>query len=456
MTKNHHRARTLAEQVRWQLLWLGASLFFVCLLILLVFAWRAAVLNTNSLMQLEAQSLIRQSIEHPDLPLPRGETFSAYRQWEDIPVSLRNYFSDSPVASGKVMEVSLANIDGSVDYLYLLHHIDGDYGELFLLSRHHAAEIEAVSLAFVKTALNQAFWLTLIIFISLFFVVRWLIRRTTEPLALLSQWASRLGKNPSQPLNTNFSIEELNRLATQLHEGVGRIQAFNRREQQFLKHASHELRTPLAIIQASLDTLNLQNNEVSRPAVQRALKASANMRRLSAALLWLARESEQPVDKSYIAIRDSCEQTIDDHRYLLNNRQVDICCHVSVDTLYIEDDLFSIVLANLIRNAFMYGADGVIELEISANGLRITNPVQTAANNEKGNDSSGFGLGLQLVQRICAKLAWQFSVAIEQDFFVVTIAWHGEKHMDSCSLTAFHPAVMGDEEDTGSGRQVGD
>ncbi len=427
MPESRQRTRTLAEQVRWQLLWLGTGLFFVCLLILLVFAWRAAVLNTNSLMQLEAQSLIRQAVEHPDLPLPRGETFSAYRQWENIPESLRSYFPDPPVPSGKTMEVRLANVDGSVDYLYLLHHIDDDYGELFLLSRHHAAEIEAVSLAFVKTALNQAFWLTLIIFISLFFMVRWLIRRTTEPLALLSQWASSLGRNPDQALSTNFPIEELNQLAAQLHEGVGRIRAFNQREQQFLKHASHELRTPLAIVQASLDTLNLQGHEASQPAVQRALKASANMRRLSAALLWLARESERPVDKSYVDVRALCEQIIKDHRYLVNDRQIDLCLHVDIDALYIESDLFSIVIANLVRNAFMYGVDGVIELEVSANGLRIANPVQTGASSEEYTDSPGFGLGLQLVQRICSKLDWQFIFAIEQDFFIVTVAWHDEK-----------------------------
>lgn len=427
MPENCRRTRTLAEQVRWQLLWLGTGLFFVCLLISLVFSWRAAVLNTNSLIQLDAQSLIRQATEHPDLPLPRSETFSAYRQWEDIPESLRNYFGSPPVSSGKVVEVSLSNVDGSVDYLYLLHHVDDDYGELFLLSRHHAAEIEAVSLAFVKTALNQAFWLTLIIFISLFFMVRWLIRRTTEPLALLSQWASSLGRNPDQALSTNFPIEELNQLAAQLHESVGRIRAFNQREQQFLKHASHELRTPLAIIQASLDTLNLHNHKTSQPAVQRALKASANMRRLSAALLWLARESERPVDKSYVDVRVLCEQIIKDHRYLVNDRQVDLCLHVDVDTLYIENDLFSIVIANLVRNAFMYGVDGVIELEVSANGLRIANPVQTGASSEEYTDSPGFGLGLQLVQRICSKLDWQFIFAIEQGFFIVTVAWRDEK-----------------------------
>ncbi len=427
MSENRPRTRTLAEQVRWQLLWLGMGLFFVCLLILLVFAWRAAVLNTNSLMELEAQSLIRQAAESPDFLLPHGETSSAYRRWEDIPKSLREHFDGPPVNSGEVMEASLTNADGSVDYLYLLRYVDNDYGELFLLSRHHAAEIMDVSLAFFKTALTQAFWLTLIIFVSLFFMVRWLIRRTTEPLALLSQWASRLGKNPDQPLSANFPIEELNQLAAQLHEGVGRIQAFNLREQQFLKHASHELRTPLAIIQASLDTLSLQSHEAGQPAVKRALKASANMRRLSAALLWLARESERPVDKSDIAVYDLCDQIINDHRYLLNNRKIEICSHVSIDTLHIESDLFSIVIANLVRNAFTYSVNGIIKLEVSANGLCITNPVQEKTSNKDCNYSSGFGLGLQLVKRICSKLDWQFVFNTEKNVVIVTLVWSDEK-----------------------------
>lgn len=429
MHRGRRHIKTLAEQVRWQLLWLGTGLFFVCLLILFVFAWRAAVLNTNSLMQLEAQSLVRQAAEYPDLPLPHGETFSAYRQWEDTPELLRDQFGSPPVTTGKVIERSLPNSDGTVDYLYLLHYIDDEYGELFLLSRHRAAEIEAVSIAFFKTALNQAFWLTLTIFISLFFMVRWLIRRTTEPLALLSQWASSLGKNPDQLPSADFPIEELNLLAAQLHEGVSRIQAFNQREKRFLQHASHELRTPLAIIQASLDTLNLQCGAAGQPAVQRALKASANMRRLSAALLWLARESERPVDKTHVDVCELCDQIIEDHRYLLNNRKIAVHTHIDIDTLHIEAELFSIVVTNLIRNAFMYSANGVIELEISANGLCITNPVQAGPDREDTTESAGFGLGLQLVQRICTRLDWQFDFGIEQHSAVLKVAWCHNKKM---------------------------
>ncbi len=420
MFKKHQRIKTLAQQVRWQLLWLGGGLFLACLVLLFVFAWRATELTTTSLMQLEAKSLARQAADHPELPLASGKTFSAYRQWEAIPESLRQHFDNQSIVSGEIIEASFPGDDGDVEYLYLLHYIDNDNGELFLLSHHQAAEVEVVFIALFKAALNQALGLTLIIFVALFFLISWLIRRTTEPLALLSQWASTLGENPEQPSKVNFAIEELNQIAAQLHEGVDRIQAFNQREKQFLKHASHELRTPLAIIQASLDTLDLQNGKSDQPAVQRALRASANMRRLSAALLWLARESERPINKSLLDLRALCDQIIDDHRYLLSNRDIEIRTHINIDILEIESDLFSIVMANLVRNAFQYAASGIIEIEVSLSGLRIVNSIKPEA------DLSilGFGLGLQLVQRICHKLDWQFYFNKEQHFVVVTVAWY--------------------------------
>ena len=277
ISEKRQRTKTLAQQVRWQLLWLGAGLLLACLLLLFVFTWHAAELATNSLMKLEAQSLLRQVTQNPDLALPRGESFSAYRRWEEIPESLKQRFDRSLFDSGEIIEVIIDDNEKQTEYLYFLHHVDDDYGEIFLFNRYSAAEVEEYFSAFLNTVLNQAFWLTLIIFFLLFFLVRWLIRRTTEPLQLLSQWALTLGKTPEKSLNIDFSIEELNEIAMQLREGVDRIQDFNQREQQFLKHASHELRTPLAIIQASLDTLNLQNHKPSQQVVKRALKASANM-----------------------------------------------------------------------------------------------------------------------------------------------------------------------------------
>ncbi len=42
MFKKRSRTKTLAQQVRWQLLWLGGGLLLACLLLLFVFTWHAA------------------------------------------------------------------------------------------------------------------------------------------------------------------------------------------------------------------------------------------------------------------------------------------------------------------------------------------------------------------------------------------------------------------------------
>jgi hypothetical protein len=52
----------------------------------------------------------------------------------------------------------------------------------------------------------------------LFVLVHWLIGRTTQPLALLSQWAKHLGDDLDQSLYADYPIAELDDLTAQLHE----------------------------------------------------------------------------------------------------------------------------------------------------------------------------------------------------------------------------------------------
>lgn len=415
--------KSLAEQVRWQLRWLGVGLFVTCLLLVLIFALRATAFTTNILMQLEAESLLRQVREHPALPLPRGNALSAYRHWNEIPENLSRHFGNARTISGVAIEAKVQGSDGIAKYFYLMRYANEKGDEIFLLSQHDETEVYTVINAFFRTALAQAFWLTSIIFILLFFLVRWLLRRTTEPMALLSEWASSLGTHPERPLDVKFPIEELNQLALQLRGGIEQVQAHNQREKQFLQHASHELRTPLAIVQASLDTLNLRADQSSQPTVQRALKATANMRQLSATLLWLARESERPIGKSRVDARALCKQIIDDHRYLLDKRSIDVKSEIRVNSLEIERDLLAIIIANLVRNAFFYSTEGSIRFELSATGLMITNPVNGECSGESNSEPGGYGLGLQLVQRICTKMAWEFNFERTSAHVLASVRW---------------------------------
>jgi signal transduction histidine kinase len=421
MADNRQVAKSLAEQVRWQLYWLGSGLFLACLILLFVYAWRATELTTAGLMQLEAQSLLHSAAEQEGYQLPRGETLSAYRSWDSIPDKQRDQFDHPPSASGEILEAELINEKGEIDYLYLLHQVEEGYGEIFLVGRHSSVEIESAFLDLFYGAVQQAFWQTLVIFVALFFLVRWLISKTTKPLFLLSQWASQLNTNPEQTLNICFPVEELNKLASQLGEGVSRIQAFNQREQQFLKHASHELRTPLAIIQASLDTLELQSDNTNHLIIQRALRASKNMRHLSLALLWLARELDSPIEKSKVNVHSLCDLIYEDHRALLIDRDIEVRFNLNIDKIEVEKELFSIVTSNLIKNALQHSADGLIKVSINSNDLSVVNPTNGQA---MLPSEPGFGLGLQLVQRICNKLEWGFNYRVTGYQVNVTVTWN--------------------------------
>lgn len=414
-------AMPLASIIRRQLIWIGVAFAVSCIFITFSFAVYSVDQTANQLMHLEAESVVRQAKEAPDDALPQMRTLSAWNSWQAIPESIRQRFSSQDITPGEAIEVQVRSDTGDIEYLYLLHHEDPDYGALYLVSQFKADEVESVFVNLLSSVLLQSLGLTLLILTALFFLIAWLLRRVMEPLQLLSDWAVRLKHQQGTVIDVDFPITELNQIAEQLHQGVEHVRAVNEREQQFLKHASHELRTPLAVIQASLDTLSLQTEEDSpaNRSVQRALKASSRMIQLSDTLLWLARETQKTIPKTRVETELLYAQLIDDHRYLLCSRAIEIRKSITVATLTIEAPLLSIVLANLIRNAFQHSSEGEILIELGEKGITISNPANTAPNDAE----PGFGLGLQLVQRICQKLGWTFAFILEEHKARVVVNW---------------------------------
>ncbi|ABC31040.1 Signal transduction histidine kinase [Hahella chejuensis KCTC 2396] len=416
--RSRDRAKTLAQSLRDQLCWMGAGLLLGCLALAFISSWNNMDWAGDTLMKLEAQALLRQSQRADGTPKSNDAYMSLYQSWAAVPEPVRSQFGPEPTRDGKVLEAVIKHA-GEEAFLYLLPFQTEDGERRFLLSRHNRADIETLGEEFFSAALIHSLLTTLVVFGLLFALFFWLIRRATQPIALLSAWAQTLGTRTRVDA-PNFEIEELNQLAQRMQEGVARIEAFNAREKQFLKHASHEMRTPLAIIQASLDTLELQTGEAGKASLRRAQLAGANMALLSSALLWLARESPQALKKERVSLDAFFQAIIEDHRYLLTARDVEVRLELSPDIVKIEKSLLHIVLANLVRNAFQHSSGGVIVMTTDRDGLRMTNPI-----NPEDADSNveGFGLGLELVRRICDKLNWRFSVDLTGEGAQVSVIW---------------------------------
>jgi signal transduction histidine kinase len=397
--------KTLAQQLRWQIIFAGIAFSIVLIVSLFFITWRSIEFAVDSFARVEAYNLLKRLEDKPELVLPKNETFHAYMNWSDIPIKLKQPFDHLTVLDNKTYDIQVINASGESQYVSLLRYVDNQGKSLYTISMYSTKETDEIINSIIVSLMRDFIWLFLLIFLTLFGIVFWLLKRTNEPMKLLSQWAFKL-KDNDDLLKEDFPIAELNDLASQLKAGVNQITEYNLREQQFLKYASHEIRTPLATIQACLDTLDFKLSGTDNKTVQRALRASSNMNRLSSALLWLARESEKPIKKTNIELTAFCQQQVANHQYLINSHEVFIETEIQVKSIELEADLLQIVFANLLRNACQLSGKGTIQIIVNETSLYIKNPT---ISEPQGSSYQSFGIGLQLVSRICEKLGWTFN-----------------------------------------------
>ncbi len=424
LKQSNKHVKTLAQQLRWQLLLVALALGLAIVISLSFITWRSVEFAADNMLIMEALSLEQQVRANMDFALPNNQYIQAYRSWEEIPEKLVAPFAATNLESNTVFEETMINEQGKLEYVSLLKHVAGDGETLYVLSVYDSKETDELIQSILAYMLGDALWLLVFVYIALFLLIYWLFKRTTEPMVLLSQWANKL-KGDDDLGRVEFPISELNELAAQLKSGVDRITEYNMREQQFLKHASHEMRTPLATIQACLDTLDFQLTGPHSKTVKRALKASSNMRRLSQTLLWLARESDKSIEKVKLHLPNFVAEQVTEHQYLIQNRPVDIRQDVADEDLLIEEDLLKIIFANLLRNACQFTQEGVIEISMDRQSLLIRNPNEHAEHSP--SDYQSFGLGLQLVSRICTKIGWQFDYLEKATTIEVTLHWSPAK-----------------------------
>ena len=425
--------RSLAAQSRQHLLYLAIAIFIGQIALVTIFSFYQVGQAAKYYMHLDAIKLQQAANNNPDFVLPQRGDVSAYREWDDIPLEIRQLFSSSKTQPREPLEIERVNEQGIREYGYLLYSQvqsqgrsqersqEQQAGGLYLLEFEEADKIDALAEAIFKQALIEASLVTGVFSLVLFLVISWLFKSAVKPLALLVEWSSRVKQHPGSEIDVQFSISELNQIANQLLSTLQQVREYNEREQQFLRHASHELRTPLAIIQASLDTLGVRTapEDPNFPSLLRASRACANMILLSEALLWLARPSSRPIGKSIVWPGALCSELLVDMQYLVENKKIQVSLNDQASSINIEHDLFRIVLANLIRNAFQHTSSGTITLVITDNSLVISNPVDAAGKSE----TVSFGLGLQLVERIANRLDWQFEFVLDYPRACVTLRW---------------------------------
>ncbi|WP_143821070.1 HAMP domain-containing sensor histidine kinase [Motiliproteus sp. MSK22-1] len=369
--------------------------------------------------RLEARTAARQLEQLPLTETSAISTSQVYRSWQQLPASIRNAAAKTSdaVPPEQYTEGFYAESQ-QLWYFSVLPHSLNSGKTLYLLNRYPAEEIELLITEYISLVINQSLIAIAVFLVLLFALSSLWLRQLSQPFVELNRWAEKLGTAEATP-REQYRYSELNQLASLFENAVDRLGAYNERERLFLRHASHELRTPLAILQASLDTLDLRYPE-ARP-LERARYACDSMQLTSTTLLWLARESTDPLTKSDIDLKALCDGVVEDLAYLGTSKDLT----VSVDgrgRIKQHQPLVQLVVANLIRNAFQYSAPGKIQLLITANSVLVHNPTEFS-----DSPPVGFGLGLELVHRICSRQQWTFDYQDEGSSVLATVSFQTVK-----------------------------
>ncbi|MGF1681279.1 sensor histidine kinase [Photobacterium minamisatsumaniensis] len=344
-------------------------------------------------------------------------------KWEDLPRQIQENLNPDELMSNELLK----KIDGvpviskpKAGYFAMKVEADGKVRYISLLLLHMDSD------EYFKDELPPFFYIIITGFAAIVFfavVLMAVQRKISSPVERLRDWAKSLDKEQlTQPV-PNFHYSELNSLAELIKSSLSSVQESLEREQRFLGYASHELRTPIAVTRTNAELLRKMITEEIAPEKQLAVldrieRAGFTMTYLTETLLWLNRQEGKSLPSHSFVVGELVQQIESDLHYLLQSKEVEV--HVSVDEseLVLPEGLCRIVMANLIRNAFQHTQQGKVEIEQLGNRFSIVNH---SYNSPHEQDDLGFGLGLELTQRLITQYGWQYQTIKSNDGWRVDV-----------------------------------
>ena len=241
-------------------------------------------------------------------------------------------------------------------------------------------------------------------------------RRTARPILRLDERIQGLEKNAQFGETDSFGPDEIGRLAHSFAEAYDRSQQFLIREKRFTREVSHELRTPTAVIRGALDILEVQPDNPA--ALQRIRRANNKTQQLIETFLLLGREENLSLSDEFLDSEYVCSMLAEQHQ---KNTSVPITFEQTEDPqLQILPPLFMVLLNNLLENAIRHTTEGEIRISLNKQQLTVADtgsgfPPEMLPQLGQAylEGSSGQGLGLSIVVRICQQFGWSVKVDSE-------------------------------------------
>ncbi|PQA94599.1 histidine kinase [Chryseobacterium shigense] len=294
--------------------------------------------------------------------------------------------------------------------------------------------IEESQETIVVIAITTVFFFIIIV-LGLLFINRKLSGSVWKPFRDTLEQLKKFNLNNQTKIEFDHTdtveFEELNQSLSKLIEH--NISVF-KTQKEFTENASHELQTPLAILKNKLDIL-LQSEDLTEKQYRIAEemnKALTRSSRINKNLLLLAKIENNQFDNSEVIRFDTILQqsmeAVQEHFEQKNiSVQEDIISDVKVNG---NSSLTEILIHNLILNAIRHTLpDGSISVKLNGKIFEVSNSGTEELNadllfkrfSKLSSESGGSGLGLSIIQEICAFHGWRVSYRFENHHHVFSI-----------------------------------
>lgn len=283
-------------------------------------------------------------------------------------------------------------------------------------------ELTVMTPSFEKDDLAEAIfygmvWLYLFLLLSVLLVTTVVLYRTMRPLYALLRWLDdyRVG-GANRPLDVQTSVTEFRRLNEAVRRYAERAEESFERQKQFIGNASHEMQTPLAVCRNRLEMLvddpqGLSEEQLGEIAkVQHTLGSLVRMNR---SLLLLTKiDNGQFPETAEVELNALFRRAGEDLEEIYAYRGVHFERHEeAVLRARMNPSLAESLVSNLVKNAFVHGAEGgTVRVRISPRRFTIDNDATDGALDAahifdrfyQGSKKHGStGLGLAIVDAVC-------------------------------------------------------
>lgn len=411
------------------------------LLIAVILSYQSAHLFISSFDMVIEDMMMQIADEYPKAGNVEQKILEYHvtTDWTKVPQQVRNHF---PVIPDETEELHTKFVDWAYiappEKIYSLLVVNRDGKQVFVSRfnediHQEMAEDHEGHFTIDPMVVIILFGLSGIVIFIL--VLLYVFKKIALPVESLQQWAKQLKLTDINNECPDFRFKELNALATLIRNNLASVADSVEREQAFLSYASHELRTPIAVLRSNtalLEKVNPSPSVKERAIRDRIQRASLTMKSMTETLLWLSREGDAdvPIDNACLGklIKNSQSEML----YLLSGKPVTVNIDVDDSEMSLATIPAVIVLNNLIRNAFQHTQHGSVDIKQRGSKVVITNvEFDQTSSNGNGTDAIGeelgFGLGMQLVDKLIKQFGWHHSITSDNNGYRVSISFLNKK-----------------------------